>query len=104
MTIDLNEMSKQELLKLQRDVEKAIANYGDREKQDALAKLEAHARELGFNLFALVGTSVTKTRKPAEAKYVNPEDPSMTWSGRGRKPLWFSAALANGMTPESLAI
>ena len=52
----------------------------------------------------LIGTEVKPSRAPAAAKYRHPENPSLTWSGRGRKPLWFVAALDAGKTPEDLAI
>ena len=38
-------------------------------------------------------------------KYQNPEDPAQTWTGRGRQPGWFAAALKKrGVTEESLLI
>ena len=59
---------------------------------------------LGYSLADLIGSEAKPTRAPAIAKYRHPEDPSLTWSGRGRKPLWFVAALDAGKTPEDLAI
>jgi DNA-binding protein H-NS len=47
---------------------------------------------------------VKPTRAPAAAKYRHPENPSLTWSGRGRKPLWFVAALEAGKSADDLAI
>jgi DNA-binding protein H-NS len=38
------------------------------------------------------------------AKYSNPANDSETWSGRGRKPLWFVAALKSGKRPEDMMI
>lgn len=38
-------------------------------------------------------------------KYRDPSDPSVTWSGRGRQPLWFAQALKKrGVTAETLLI
>jgi DNA-binding protein H-NS len=37
-------------------------------------------------------------------KYRNPADHSQTWSGRGRQPRWFKAALRKGKTERSLLI
>ena len=37
-------------------------------------------------------------------KYVNPEDASVTWTGKGRKPKWFDQALAAGITPDQMEI
>jgi DNA-binding protein H-NS len=37
-------------------------------------------------------------------RYKNPEDPSETWSGRGRQPRWLAAALANGRAMEEFKV
>lgn len=102
--IDLNAMSLQELKELHREVGKAVANYEDRKKKEALAALEEQARKLGFSIAELTGAKVAKTRAPASAKYANPADPSDTWSGRGRKPRWFAEAIVAGASPESMAV
>ena len=102
--IDLNDLSLKELKQLQRDVEKAIASYEDRQKATARAELEAKAKEMGFTLAELMGIEAKKTRVPAQAKYQHPENPALTWSGRGRKPQWFADALAAGKTPEDLSV
>lgn len=104
MAINLNEMSLKELKDLHGQVTKAIATFEDRKKKEALAELEEKARELGFSLSELTGTSAPRKRAPASAKYANPADASDTWSGRGRKPRWFDAAIKAGKKPEDMAI
>ena len=104
MNINVNTMSLKDLKDLQSQVAKAIASFEDRRKKEALAELEEIARSKGFSLFELTGASVVRKRAPATAKYANPADKSDTWSGRGRKPRWFEAALKSGMSPEALAI
>lgn len=104
--MDLTEMSLAELKKLQKSLTTAIDSYADRERAQARAELEAKARELGYDLAGLIGTaqSSKKTRAPAAAKYRNPADDTDTWSGRGRRPQWFVAAIASGKTEHDLAI
>jgi DNA-binding protein H-NS len=104
MSNDLNTLSLKELKDLQSQVAKAIAGFEDRKKKEALAELEEKAREMGFSLAELTGIPVTRKRSPAVAKYANPANPSDTWSGRGRKPRWFDAALKSGKKPDDLAI
>ncbi|MFC3182243.1 H-NS histone family protein [Cypionkella sinensis] len=104
MAIDINNLSLKELKDLQSQVAKAIANFEDRKKKEALAEIEEFARAKGFSLAELTGASVTRKRSPAVAKYANPDDASDTWSGRGRKPRWFAAALAAGKQPDDMAI
>lgn len=104
MAINLNEMSLKELKDLHGQVTKAISTFEDRKKKEALAELEEKARELGFSLSELTGTAAPRKRAPASAKYANPTDSSDTWSGRGRKPRWFDAAIKSGKKPEDMAI
>ncbi|MFM7654424.1 MAG: H-NS family nucleoid-associated regulatory protein [Paracoccaceae bacterium] len=105
MSINLDDLSLKELKDLQAKVSRAIATFEDRKKKQALAELGEKAREMGFSLAELTG-AVAKVRKraPAVPKYANPADKSDTWSGRGRKPRWFDAALKAGKSPEDLAI
>lgn len=101
---DLNSLSMKELKELQSQVAKAIADFEERRKRQALAELEEKAKAMGFSLAELTGAVKTRKRSPSVAKYANPADKSDTWSGRGRKPRWFSEALAKGKKPQDLAI
>lgn len=103
--IDLNTLSLEELKALQKDLAKAITGFEDRQKSEARGKIEAIAKEFGFDLAELIGSTRAKsTRAPVAAKYRHPENPEVTWSGRGRRPLWFVAALEAGKRPEDLAV
>lgn len=96
MTVDISNLSLKELKKLHKDVSAAIETYSERKRQEALAELEAVARDKGFTLAELTGVSGKKKSKPVVAKYVNPADPAQKWSGRGRKPRWVTDLLASG--------
>ena len=50
MTIDLDSMSKQDLLALRKSVDKAIASFEKRQKEAALAAAQKAAQEHGFSL------------------------------------------------------
>lgn len=104
MNIDLNELSLKDLKDLQSQVAKAIAGYEDRRKREAIAELEEIARAKGFSLAELTGVAPMRKRSPSTAKYANPAAQHETWSGRGRKPRWFSEALAKGKRPEDMAV
>lgn len=95
LSFDLNNMSLKELKKLEHDIANAVITFDTRIKAVAIAELEAHARQLGFSLAELTGgaVSVKRGRAAAVKKYRNPANPSDTWSGRGRQPRWFAAAL-----------
>lgn len=99
--IDLDGLSLKELKQLQKNVAKAISTFEDRKKKEALAALEAKAVEMGFSLSELTNGKGGKISAP---KYRNLDDPSQTWTGRGRKPAWFVDALARGVSPEEMLI
>jgi len=104
-SINLDTLSLSELKSLQKDIAKAIADFSGRKKTEVMLALEAHAKEMGFSLAELIGAK--KTRRSSStggAKYRHPENPEVTWSGRGRKPGWFTAALDAGKTRESMAV
>ncbi|WP_410217157.1 H-NS family nucleoid-associated regulatory protein [Paracoccus sp. (in: a-proteobacteria)] len=103
MNIDIDTMSLKELRDLRTKLDRAINTYEDRKRREALAALESAAREHGFNLSELTGA---KTRRggSVSAKFANPDDPSKTWTGRGRKPRWVQEQLDQGKSMDDLAI
>ncbi|MCA9834121.1 MAG: H-NS histone family protein [Thermomicrobiales bacterium] len=104
--IDLDKLDLTELKALRKDVDKTIANYEKRKRQEALAAVEAAAKEKGFSLSELVGNAPKrKGRGPAPApKYRHPENPDVTWSGLGRRPAWIKDAVASGTPLENFLI
>lgn len=103
--VDLSDLTLKELKQLQKDVAKALDGFATRKKREALSVLEAKAQEFGFSLAGLMG--VKKTRKSpgsAGAKYRHPENPEITWSGRGRSPAWFKAVINAGQSAETMAV
>lgn len=92
MATDLSGYSKEQLHQLQKDIDKEIkARKRDEEKQ-AREELKQVAQKYGFSLDELVaarsGKSAGSSKSKAPPKYINPDDSSQTWSGRGRKPAW----------------
>ena len=106
-SVNLEKMSLKELLDLEAKVEKAISNARDRERSEVKQKIEAIVQNAGFSVNELFGgrgaAPATKGRTVA-AKYVNPENRSETWTGRGRKPRWLTAKLDKGAKLEDFAV
>ena len=106
-TLAIETLPLSELKQLRVDLDKVISMKEHREKIDAHARLVSMAKEMGFKLGELIELAAENdkpknTRVKAIRKYRNPEDPAVTWSGRGRQPAWFSEALSNGKRPEDL--
>jgi DNA-binding protein H-NS len=102
--INLNKMSYAELLALQERVEDALIKRRAAEAEEVKEKLEALAQRSGFSLTDFVNGKQRRSKTKAAIKYRNPKDPSQTWSGRGRKPLWLVEAIKKGAKQESFAV
>ena len=101
MQYDLDSLSRAELEKLRSEVERALSTLAERERSAALAAVEAAAQAHGFSLKDLTGLNVGRPKSKEKAKnppkYRNPENPTVTWTGRGRKPQWIKDAEDNGV-------
>ena len=103
--MNLDEMSLADLKKLQKDVDRAIVSFSERQKRAALAVAEAAVKEMGFSLSDLVGVGKpVRSKSGLPAKYQHPENPALTWSGRGRKPAWIHEALDAGKSLDTFLI
>lgn len=103
MQIDLDAMDLAELRKLRTQIDRAINSFEDRKRRAAMAAIEEAAREHGYNLAELTGGKLRRSGSVAP-KYANPADPTVTWTGRGRKPRWVQENLDQGKSLEDLAI
>lgn len=104
---DLERMSLTDLKALKKRVDDALHSFEERQRQIVYAKLQEQARSLGFTLEQLVPGAKfpqKKRRSVSEPKFRDPKDPEKTWTGRGRKPAWFEAAMAEGLAPGDMAI
>ncbi|OVE50423.1 H-NS family nucleoid-associated regulatory protein [Chromobacterium violaceum] len=102
--MDLQALSFVELKDLLAQVQAEIGQREKAEKAEAKSKILELAKAHGLSLDELFKQAETKVKKPVEAKYRHPADASLTWSGRGRKPLWVQELLDQGKTLEELAI
>ena len=60
----------------------------------------AHRRELASRLMRNRGGLV----EGSGPRYRNPQNAAETWSGRGKRPAWIEAALAQGSTLDDLEV
>jgi DNA-binding protein H-NS len=106
--MDLNTLSLEELQQLRTDVEKAIATVEIRRKKEAYDAVRAAAAQFGMSLDDLIGEQPTKGKGKSKTvgvpKYAHPENPDLTWTGRGRRPKWVEEHEAAGGSLDDLAI
>lgn len=103
MARDLERMSLKQLQELEVKLKRAKAGVEDRSRAEVRKKVEAIVAESGFKMSDIFGARGGKGRTVA-AKYANPDDPSETWTGRGRKPRWLAAKLKDGGKIEKFLI
>lgn len=101
--MDLQSLSLQELYALRDQLDAETARRQSAEKAEVMQKVQALMSQYGLSADDLQ-KKTGAARKPVAAKYQNPVDPSQTWTGRGRKPLWVQAYLDNGGVLEQLAV
>jgi DNA-binding protein H-NS len=92
---DFEKMSYAELVKMQADIERMKAEKQASERSALKQKLEAIAKEAGFDLRELFESRGGKRGKGSVAVKYRDENGN-TWTGRGRMPRWLTAATKGG--------
>ena len=103
MSIDLQSLEYPKILELKEKIVAEISRRELEEKSKAKKQIQELARAYGLSIEEVLG-KMTTSRKPVNAKYRSKLDPSITWSGRGRKPIWVVEHLNNNGTLEDLEI
>ncbi len=101
--MDLSKYDVAGLLALKSEVEQEIKRRENDAKDQARKQIVEIARAHGLTVEEILAKTTT-TRKPVEAKYRHPDHPELTWTGRGRKPVWVQELLASGKEMSDLAI
>lgn len=107
--LDIEAMSTDEMWQLHVEIGRALSVRLTSEKRELEKRLERLHRENGMpqTTPAVVGQSTRRERRRYPRvlpKYQNPNEPSETWSGRGKQPRWLTAALKTGHTIEDFVI
>lgn len=107
---DLSQLSVVELRELQVTIPAEIRKREAQEKKAILNEVRELAKARGYALEDLVGAGAAAggegagAKRPVAPKYRHPQDPSLTWTGRGRKPAWLVQLLEAGSSLEQVAI
>ncbi len=98
-------LSLKDINSLEQELQKAKAQVRDRERKALKEKIDKLLKGTGFTIFDIYGVGGKKRGKSISvARFANPDDPSDTWTGRGRKPNWVLARLKKGQKLEDFAI
>ncbi len=90
---ELSKLSLDELLSLQHraaaEVETRQSAEKDQAKQDILAIARKYGLEVRFAGASAAAPKAAKTKRGSVApKYRHPQNSALTWTGRGRSPIW----------------
>ena len=102
------DMTLDELLKQKADLDRQIAQYQNEGRNKAIADIRVLMAQwhLTPQDVAPLSKKASKpsngARRPVAAKYK--DDQGNSWSGRGLKPKWLTAALAAGKTIDQFAV
>jgi DNA-binding protein H-NS len=106
--INLASLSSSDLQQLKADIDKELTERSS--KLQAIEEVKKLAASKGLNLSDLIGEmggSKPKGKRelgPAPVRFRHPKDPSMTWSGRGKRPNWMKDAMAQGFTEDQMRV
>jgi DNA-binding protein H-NS len=111
MAIDLDSLNLKQLTDLIARAEKRIHSLQDEKATKARAKIASVAKAEGYTIEELFGgggarrgRGKAKVKRVVKPKYRNPANQAETWSGRGKRPRWFNAALQAGKKEKDLLI
>jgi len=95
-------MSVPDLQAVRDQIDREIMDALDKEKCVAAQKIKEVANDLGFMIEDLLPQLLQ--RKELPIRYRHPEDPELTWCGKGRRPLWMIDAMEKGLTLKNLSV
>jgi len=105
--IDLNVMSVDEMWRLHEKIGQVLSVRLTSEKRELEKRLAQLRRENEMHAAPTEASGVSRERRKyprVYPKYRNPNEPSETWSGRGKQPRWLVAALKTGHRIEEFMI
>jgi DNA-binding protein H-NS len=90
--IDLEQLDFQGLRDVISRAQALMAKKQGEARTQFLKEMRTKAAALGLDLQDVIKPTRRATAKPTQStvapKYKNPDNPSQTWSGRGRSPAW----------------
>ena len=106
MAIDIKKLNNSQLNDLKRKIDQRQVEMRKTTIATLRDKIADMVKAEGFTMEEVFGGRGRRAVKRGKIppKYRNPADPNKTWSGRGKRPQWFVAALKAGKKEKDLLI
>lgn len=102
--MNLSSYSRQDLLKLRRQIDREIESRRRVEQRTARQEARRIADKYGVSISELAGGAEPRARQGTHSQpvYRHPANPELAWAGRGRKPKWVKEWEAAGKPLDQL--
>ncbi len=104
MAINLSKLSRKQLAELVNKAKAREASLVREEIARVRTKVDKLLKAEGYTFAEVYGARRGGKRGKVAPKYRNPANAAETWSGRGKRPRWFTAALKAGKKEKDLLI
>jgi len=92
---NLPDLSLSQLVEIRAQVEAKICEKRESERAAAAEQIRNIVEAFAFGENDVI--TILKGIKALPVKYRHPEDPTLTWCGKGRRPLWLNEVLSAGV-------
>lgn len=104
---ELSALSIEQLALKKQELDAEIALRGEQELERLKEQMILIAHALGYDakdLFPQKPEKKERKKREAKIKYQHPENPTLTWTGRGKPPAWMQELLDGGAEKHDFAI
>ena len=106
MSNDLERLSEDELADVIANAQRALKEKQLGKRKEVFAQIRALAASVGVTVEILEGEKPVSSKRGGKVapKFRNPHNYEQTWTGRGMKPRWLQALIAEGHDASEFSI
>lgn len=102
--LNIETASLPELLKAYETISAAIEEKRREEKKVVTRQIRELAKTYNLDIEDILYEPAKVGRSVVKPKYRHPDNPALTWTGRGRTPVWIEELQRQGISKENLRV